>query len=70
VTEPLSPLEVAAIKILVSNAASQLNTLMMAMVTPEQYDALPRLRTNALNAAKMARTALGNFIKRIEEARR
>ena len=68
--EPLSPLEVAGITILVTNAARQLDTLMMAMVTPAQYDEVPRLRTTALNAATMARTALGNFIKRVGEVRR
>ena len=68
--EPLSPLEIAGITILVSNAARQLDTLMTAMVTPVQYDEVPRLRTTALNAAKMARRALGNFIKRSGEATR
>jgi hypothetical protein len=65
--EPLSPLEIAGITILVSNAATQLDTLMTAMVTPAQYDDVPRLRTTAVNAAKMARRALGNFVKRVSE---
>jgi len=63
--EPLSPLEIAGITILVTNAARQLDTLMTAMVTPAQYDEVPRLRTTANNAAKMARMALGNFIRRV-----
>ena len=67
--EPLSPLEIAGITILTSNAARQLDTLMTAMVTPAQYDEVPRLRTTAVNAAKMARTALGNFVKRVGEVR-
>jgi len=32
--EPLSPIEIAGITILVTNAARQLDTLMTAMVTP------------------------------------
>jgi hypothetical protein len=68
--EPLSPLEIAGITILVTNAARQLDTLMTAMVTPAQFDDVPRLRTTAVNAAKMARTALGNFVKRVGEVRR
>jgi len=68
--EPLSPLEVAGITILVTNAANQLDKLMMAMVTPAQYDEVPQLRTTALNAAKMARTALSKLIKRVGEVRR
>jgi hypothetical protein len=67
--EPLSPLEIAGITILVSNAARQLDTLMTAMVTPQRYDDVPRLRMTAVNAAKLARRALGNFIKRAGEAR-
>jgi hypothetical protein len=67
--EPLSPLEIAGITILVTNAARQLDTLMTAMVTPAQYDEVPRLRTTAVNAAKLARRALGNFIKRSGEVR-
>ena len=68
--EPLSPLEIAGITILVTNAARQLDTLMTAMVTPAQYDEVPRLQTTAVNAAKLAHRALGNFIKRIGEVRR
>lgn len=68
--EPLSPLEIAGITILVTNAARQLDALMTAMVTPAQYDEVPRLRTTAANAAKLARRALGNFIKRVGEAHR
>jgi len=67
-TEPLSPLEIAGITILVTNAARQLDALMTAMVTPAQYDEVPQLQTNASNAAKLARQALGNFINRIGEA--
>ena len=66
--EPLSPLEIAGITILVTNAARQLDALMTAMVTPAQYDEVPQLQTNASNAAKLARQALGNFINRIGEA--
>jgi len=66
--EPLSPLEIAGITILVTNAARQLDTLMTAMVTPEQYDKVPRLRTNAISAATLARRALGNFIRRADNS--
>lgn len=68
--EPLSPLEIAGITILVTNAARQLDALMTAMVTPAQYDDVPKLRTTAVNAAKMARRALGNFVKRVSEVSR
>ena len=68
--EPLSPLEIAGITILVTNAARQFDSLMTAMVTPAQYDEVPRLRSAAVNAAKLASRALDNFIKRIGEAQR
>ena len=68
--EPLSPLEIAGITILVTNAARQLDALMTAMVTPAQYDEVPQLQTNASNAAKLARQALGNLINRIGKAHR
>jgi len=67
--EPLSPIEIAGITLLVTNAARQLDVLTVAMVTPAQYDEVPRLRTTALNATKLARRALGNFIKRSGEVR-
>ena len=67
--EPLSPLEIAGITILVTNAARQLDALMIAMVTPAQYDQVPKLQTTAINAAKLARRALGNFIKRSGKVR-
>jgi transcription antitermination factor NusA-like protein len=63
--EHLSPLEIAGITILVTNAARQFDALMTAMVTPEQYDEVLRLRTTAMNAAKMARRALDNFVRRV-----
>ena len=67
--EPLSPMEVTGIALLTSNAATQLNALAQGMVRRDLVDEVPRLETTAVNAAKMARRALGNFIKRVGEVR-
>ena len=68
--EPLSPMEVTGIALLTSNAATQLNALAQGMVRRDLVDDVPRLQTTAVNAAKMARRALNNFVKRTVEAKR
>ena len=70
--EPLSPLEIAGITLLVTNAAHQLDTLMTAMVTPAEYDEVPRLQSSAKHAATVARDSLGRFVERLgaEQSRR
>jgi len=69
VTEPLSPMEVTGIALLTSNAATQLNALAQGMVRRDLVDEVPRLETTAVNAAKLARRALNNFVKRVGEMR-
>ena len=68
-TEPLSPMEVTGIALLTSNAATQLNALAQGMVRRDLVDEVPRLETTAVNAAKLARRALNNFVKRVGEMR-
>jgi hypothetical protein len=68
--EPLSPMEVTGISMLTSNAATQLDALAKGLVRRDLVDEVPRLQTTAVNAAKLARRALGNFVKRCGEASR
>ena len=62
-------MEVTGIALLTSNAATQLNALAQGMVRRDLADEVPKLQTTAVNAAKMARRALNNFVKRIGEVR-
>ncbi len=61
------PRDVTATAIFVDNAALHLHAFAQALVRPDLRDEIPRLKSTAVNAARLARDSLGVLLENLGE---